>query len=44
MAKQVTFMPAERSSKAQAFDLRPITLNVVIAREKNPSDSADMLE
>lgn len=44
MAKQVTFMPAERSSKALAVDLRPITLNVVIAREKNPLDTEEILE
>jgi len=44
MAKQVTFMPAERSSKALANDLRPITLNVVIAREKNPIDTEEVLE
>jgi hypothetical protein len=44
MAKQVTFLPAERSSKALAIDLRPITLNVVIVREKNPLDTEEILE
>lgn len=44
MGKQVTFMPAERSSKALAVNLRPITLNVVIARETNPLDSKEILE
>ena len=43
-AKQVTFMPPERRTKAMAAELRPITLNVVIAREKNPSSTAEVLE
>ncbi|HBD7399484.1 TPA: IS4 family transposase, partial [Legionella pneumophila] len=37
----VTFSPSERRAKAR--ELKPITLNVVIAKEKNPSES-DCLE
>ena len=41
-AKEVTFTPPKRNSIA-TIKLEPITLNVVIAREKNPS-TEDVLE